>query len=295
MDRPHFVRELFAEYRLIRLLRASPATLRKYQAALKFLDVVLGRAATLDDLTDANIAAVLDYCLSVRAVRSTSANSYRSKLVALWSFARNRGWVNCGPLIERLDEEESDPVAWKDFELVRLFAACQAAPGWLGGIPQSEWWMLFHSIIYYTGERPGAVLKLGSADFDPVARQIVSHARHRKGKRKIMILRLDAGTARLIADSLASSARDLILPFPYTYETFLAHYRKLLRSAGLPEDRGHMPQCLRRTHATWLEIGGGDATESLGHSSRQITKRYYLSARLIRRDAPADRLWRPTG
>lgn len=35
---------------------------------------------------------------------------------------------------------------------------------------------------------------------------------------------------------------------------------------------------LRKSHASYLEAAGGDATESLGHSNRRLTQTVYLDA-----------------
>lgn len=62
---------------------------------------------------------------------------------------------------------------------------------------------------------------------------------------------------------------------------------KLFRLAGLPSGRDCKPQRLRRSHATHLKAAGGDPTLALGHSSEEVTRRYYLDPVILGDESPA--------
>jgi hypothetical protein len=61
----------------------------------------------------------------------------------------------------------------------------------------------------------------------------------------------------------------------------------LLKFAGLPyEPHKSGLQKLRRSFATLIEAGGGDATAALMHTARKVTEQSYLDTRLIARPSP---------
>ena len=56
--------------------------------------------------------------------------------------------------------------------------------------------------------------------------------------------------------------------------TFYNRLNRLLKAAHLPTDRRSKCHRVRRTHASYLTAAGGDATQSLGHSSPKTTAGY---------------------
>jgi len=69
-------------------------------------------------------------------------------------------------------------------------------------------------------------------------------------------------------------------------------YGKILKRAGLPNGPAYKFHCLRKTVASYFEEAGGNATELLGHASRDITK-CYLDPRIVSRTEAVDLLFRP--
>ena len=67
----------------------------------------------------------------------------------------------------------------------------------------------------------------------------------------------------------------------------------ILRVSGLPFDRKHMLHCMRRSTASFYEAAGGNATDLLDHSSRDITKKFYLDTRVLPMTGPAMMEFRP--
>ena len=63
---------------------------------------------------------------------------------------------------------------------------------------------------------------------------------------------------------------------------------------GLPSDRRHKFHAMRRTVASFYEAAGGNATELLGHSTRDVTRTHYLDPRVVGQGVNAcDVLFRP--
>lgn len=130
------------------------------------------------------------------------------------------------------------------------------------------------------------------SDVDLKGRYLLVHADYRKGKKADKIFRLHPDTI-LLLKAIREPDRGLIFPAPGgSVQNLWNHYKRLLHEAGLPFDRYHMFHCLRRSTASYLEVAGGDATEHLGHSSRQITLKY-LDPRIVKKKHASDLLFRP--
>lgn len=80
--------------------------------------------------------------------------------------------------------------------------------------------------------------------------------------------------------------------WPYCKTYLWLMFGKLLRQAGLPNGRRDKFHKIRRSVASWFEVAGGNATELLGHSGREIT-RLYLDPTICQKPQAADRLFRP--
>jgi integrase len=278
-------------YRRHKLAGKSDGTIRKHRAAIRHMSRVLGRPARLSDLSDLAILDVMDDL--VRKGRATpTCNNVRSKLVAQWAFYARKGLVSVWPDVLEFDEPEKIPVAWLPGELARLFAACAMQRGAIYGRPASTFWLGLHSVLYDTGERIGAVMQLTWGDVDLDGRWVSFRAVTRKGKKKPMMKQLHSDTVKLLAP-FAGKSPDRVFPWELTMERLWQKYEDVLRDAGLPTDRWHKFHQMRRTHASFFEAAGGDATRSLGHSSRAITETSYLDPRIVREKQACDVLQRP--
>jgi hypothetical protein len=85
-----------------------------------------------------------------------------------------------------------------------------------------------------------------------------------------------------------------VFEWPYCKTYLWLMYGKLLKQAGLPSGRRDKFHKIRRSVASWFEVAGGNATELLGHSGREIT-RVYLDPTICQKPQAADRLFRPGG
>jgi integrase len=234
----------------------------------------------------------MDFVYRTRGRSIPTVNSVRAKLVALWSFLARKAIVPTYPDVPKWIEPECVPIAWLPHELSRLFAACQSQQGWVCSIPAGEWWTGLHSFLYDTGERLGATLALEWRDVDLGGRWVRVRAETRKGKRKGMTFRLHEDTAAIISDWPQYGNRK-VFAWHKSRETLWLHYERILAAAKLPVDRWHKFHAMRKTHASFAEAAGLDASRLLGHSDRRVTEASYLDLRICGKAPACDVLFRP--
>ena len=114
---------------------------------------------------------------------------------------------------------------------------------------------------------------------DVIGDVITFRAETRKGQTKPIV---KAVTASVLAniDKIRSPKRTRIFPIKKSNHTKIQLlYKRLFERAGVPRPKGKSSHLLRSTHATLLELAGGDATKSLGHASRETTIKSYLDPR----------------
>lgn len=116
-------------------------------------------------------------------------------------------------------------------------------------------------------------------------------AETRKDRKRDRQYRLSAEAVAAL-ERIREPARELVYPWPLDPSSLYNHLRSILRAAGLTTDRRSKFHRLRRSHASYAEAAGLDATELLGHSSRAVT-RGYLDPRIVRRVDPIAAIPRP--
>lgn len=282
---------LLEQYRKQFLSRSSPQTLHQYFISIENFRQYLKHRPTLKDLTNENVRGCIDWMVSRERSEST-ANKCRANLLALWRFAAREGQVKKWPSVQKLIEPDRIPTAWSADQLHRLFSAIGQAPGEIEGIPARLWWLSLHSVLWDTGERIGAVLKTTPGDLDLDGATVIFRAKNRKFHKRDRCHPLHSHTVSLLR-SIEKPSRSLVWPTGCCYATLLKRYKAILRAASLPTDRKHMLHCMRRSTASFYEAAGGNATDLLDHSSRDITKRYYLDTRVLPMQGPAMMEFRP--
>lgn len=277
-------------YKTRKLLGAAATTEGKFRRAIVALGVLVGHLPTVEDMTDDNIADLVAGVIA-KGRSAYTANDYRSKLVALWTFCAKRKWIDTFPDVERLATEARNPVAWSREELSRVIAATRHAGGSIGGVPGSVWFRALILVLWDTGERIGAILRAERSQLD--GDTLIVPAAHRKGKTRDMVFTLHADTVAAIAAMRTTAG--LLFPRECHTETIANRWRACLRAEGLPFDRQHMFHCMRRSVASHAKAAGGDATALLDHSSSAITQASYIDRRIVPTARAVDVLFRPDG
>jgi len=192
-------------------------------------------------------------------------------------------------------EPDTMPVAWTLEEIRRLSAAASNVPGrWLYGVPASLAWPMGISILWDTAARVGELCKALVSDVDLDRRLWLVPAANRKGRRRWKSYRLHPETVGLIRRRLESGGEKL-WPFPGHRRQLWQHLKRLLQSAGLPDDRHHMFHCIRRTAESMAaaERGVEWAAACVGHGA-EVARRHYISPSICPGPALWEALPRPT-
>lgn len=271
---------LESQFFLLRTKVRDEKTRAHYRRSVAWLAEMLGRMPQVDDLTDDHIAGLLNWLQQRRNQSANTANSAHKCLCCLWRFARDKGLIPTGPTVAPLKTPRRVPRAWRRDELSRLVAAARQSTGSICGIPAGSWWLTILALSWDTGVRATELLSLRWEWIDWDSGWMHVPAECRKGAHHDEVYGLAPDTLALLR-SLPRSG-PLILNWERHRSRYWQLWKELLRRAELPATRYTATQCLRRTFATWLEIGGGSATDALGHSSRDTTRRSYLDPTMTR-------------
>lgn len=277
-------------YRPLQLPQSSSDCLRQYVQNIRKADDAMGGTCWLSDLSDDLIALVCGKLLTDGRSPAT-ANKVRAQIVALWNFAAKRGLVSTWPSVRKYREYRREPTAWTKDQLAILFAAAARQPGNVGRIASHLWWLALLSLLWDTGLRIGAALKLEWSQVDFSRGYLLALAEQQKDGED-QWFRLHPHTLQLLGLLKGANGRGVVFVWPCARTHLWDAYGKLLANAGLPHGRRDKFHKIRRSVASHFEAAGGNATELLGHSCRQVTK-LYLDATITGRVWATDLLFRP--
>ena len=270
---------LAAFYKLIYLPAnpsAKPKTIRLYGNTIKKFHRFIEREPMLSDLNDESVGSFLRSLIDAGQSNAT-ANKERANLLAMWRHARAMGVVVVGPTVQKLAVAQKVPTALTVKELERLQSAFGTLQGETAGIPNSDFMRAFFAVQFATAERAGAVVELRFGDIN--GNVIAFQADTRKGGRRALIKQVPEWVLADIT-KIKEPRRDQIFPIRETNRTKIQLlYKRLFERAGVERPKGKSSHLLRSTHATMVWLAGGNATKSLGHSSREVTRRHYLDPR----------------
>lgn len=279
------VQEFFNDHYKIRRLRGrSQNTVRLYRSSIKNLEKSLGRPTFLVDLTDDNIARLMQDILD-RGGSPYTANKERSQLLAIWRFAAQVKMLDTWPTILAENVPERAPQAWLAEDVHAIIQSAEATTGSIGNVPASLWWSALISLALDTGERIGAI---SQAEWSWLDRDwMLIPAEARKGRKRDKRYKINQETVeRLKAIRKYSRGESRIFVWPYNPTYLWARYGKLLRDAGLPDGPKDKFHKLRKTLGSVAHAAGLDAQDVLDHQNRRTTQRY-LDARFTRETQPS--------
>lgn len=262
--------------------RHVPATVSMFEGVIRQLSRFLDRPAKLKDLNDVTIASFVDWRCDQVGSKYTIHKEV-GQIKAMWHFAASKNnpatgerWVSETPEIPRIQKPELDPTAYTADELNSLLDACGRFTRYTYcGVQSGLWWSALHAVLLDTGERINAVLQVKFSDLDGDV--IKFRPETRKGGCKLNIKRLSQPTMNLI-NQVRTISRDKIFPWDYSPGVIYQHYKIIRDDAGVYV-AGQAFHKLRKTLATFVAVGGGNAQQALGHSSSATTERHYLDKR----------------
>jgi integrase len=255
---------------------SSPDTRRQYLFALQHFTEFLGHNPSIKDVTKANYIGFLKWLHEVKEVSAITANERAGRIRALWQWMAEESLIaTVPPKNIRLKAPETVPTAWTMEELRKLYQSAGEQVGSAGGIPAGLWWQALLMWLWNTGERLGATMALEWSMVN--GDTVVIPAEARKGRTKTAIY-------KLWPDTLAALQTIRIEQVPRVFHwdrcmgMYYHQWNVILKRAGLPTGRKRKTQSMRVSHATWLTIIGGNATQSLMHSDPATTRKHYIDA-----------------
>ena len=282
----HFYETVYAPQRMIGTKKSSRYA---YLIHLRMLRRFAKRDPLLTELSDSFVADFFNWLSDKRGAPAVTINSHRARLFALWRYAVDLGILQRDPRIKKLKESRDAPDAWSEEELRRLFDA-PLQIRWsrdIGGLPAGKWFRALMLTGYWTGLRRGSLWSIRLCDVDLDKRWLFTPGdtmKNRVGKP----FRLGVDAVEAIRE--IHSDRDMLFPLDINPTTFQKYMRRIIKRAGLPKSRRRactQMHKLRRSVATIATIKRGinAASDLLGHSSLEITRRYVDPSKLPGQDA----------
>jgi Phage integrase family/Phage integrase SAM-like domain len=287
----NFLRDVYVPRRMV---GCKPLSARDYVQAIDALRDFVACEPTVDQLTDDLLEGFAAWCLRSGSSPVT-VNGRVTRLCTLWRFAYRKKLVETLPRdIQKLRVPKRVPEAWSVDQFGMILASASEGPGTFEGMPASLWWTGFLFVLYDTGLRVSALLKLDAAALDVGTGWLtVPPDLQKNGSGQAF--RLHAQTL----DALIRFPRtSKLLPCPWREPKgpLTRWFKQILKRAGLPHGRRDMFHRIRRTTATLVDNVAGleAAKQQLGHSSPSVTKRYVDPRLSTRQFVAADSIARPT-
>lgn len=262
----------------------KPNTAVLYELAIRQFNRTLLRPATVDDLTEENMARHVSRRQSRERAPGTIAGEQR-KLYALWRFACREGRLKIWPTSHPIRVPERIPRAWTVDELGKLFSCAKFATD-VAQVDGPLWWGVLFRCLWETGERIGAMLQLRWEWVDLEGQTLYLPAEVRKGGHGDRLYPISHETAALLA-KLPQEFRPFF--WPYHPVTLYNRLKAMLTKGGLPADRRSKFHRMRRSTASHYKAAGGDVMELMGWTSAKVA-RGYIDPRIFKPTSAVDLL-----
>lgn len=295
-----------------RLRSCSPLTPGIYRTCIQHINMywrTREKARWEHQLTIGNFTEPLiaQYLASRHDLSPASQNKHLRHLKAIWSLAveldEDLGKMRLKPVREFLRV----PECWSQEEFASLLEAAAKTFGRVGDVPARYWWPALIILVYATGVRIDAVMRIRTADLDLDRGEVLVRCETQKQKADQRFTLIPE------AVQLVSAIRPLrnvqvFEDWPYdrnkrkkdpnarrNYRTLGDHYSVILERAGLSNGRHDKWHKLRRMFGTEIARSAGKAAaqQLLGHSTMRVTDRY-IDPRFVESPDAASLLRRPS-
>jgi len=207
------------------------------RVAVRRFHAFTGRPVALHELTAELVKGWLNALTDSQS--PATVNGKRSAILCLWAAAHRAGLTGPVPDLPMAPAVNRAMVAWTVEDVRRIIANCQGVKGRFrsSGILKSDFLRSLLLFLYDTGSRLSEAKLVRPSD-----------------------IQLDAKSARLgplvfqLSDATISAierhwdpTRELVWPFGMNRHGLWESLRSVLRASGLPSDRYHMFDCVRRT------------------------------------------------
>ena len=278
------LREILERYSILQNL--SDRTITLYGHTLDRFAEHLGHEPTLNDIDDLVVAGFLRWRAATPRKRgkpsAASVAKDKSQLTALANWAaKKRLKRSDGEPVEflslpRTRKIRHAPQAYTAAEVSNLIRVAMARCGVIDGKPAGWWWGTILYAAWCSGERIGALLELRWRDVDLDARTLLFRAETRKGRSADIQRAITPDLAAMLA-ARQGKPNDLVWRWDREYHSLWPSLKLLCKRAGV---RGTGFHRMRKASASYVALGGGDATEHLGHANPEMTRAHYLDPRI---------------
>jgi integrase len=268
-----------------------PTTRKLYRRSVALYSGHLKRPATVGDFEDLAFSRWLEG-RSQEVARETLRGE-AAKLLSLWRWCSEprRGWV-LPPEVRSPESYYAVPRSLTREQLTTLWRFVARLDGRIETAKESTFWLALLGVLWDSGERIGAIRRMRCSDLE--GRTLAVYPAQRKGRRKF-------GRTYQLSRSSSGRLRELIescgVDHPFellTKDALYKRFRRIRLLAGLPQWTTF--HSIRRSHASHLVAAGGNARQSLGHSTDAVTIRSYLDPRIaFAGKSPSSLLFDPLG
>lgn len=271
----HLLREFLENNYVGKRLNLQEDSADQIRYSLNLFEKWLGRPAQAKDLSKRTVVDWMRWLAQSRA--PSTVNSKRGAIVSLWNAMAECGLCPPPYRIPKLRQPARIPVAWTLEEVNKIFQQCAQLPGVWDGVPISLCWIMGILVLWDTAGRVSLLLKAKLEHVLLEHGKLLVPAENLKGRRADKLFTLHQQTLAVIRLTLPYP-RERLFPFPHRKKRIWAHLKRILRMAGLPDDRKHMFHCFRRSSESYAarERGVQWAAAAVGHSV-DVALRSYIS------------------
>lgn len=267
------------------LHRLGQKSVNCYSVTLRHFDRFMmardGRPATLDNLTDLEVARFL--ADRERKTSTASAARDRVQLLALWRYCarkrykRSNGELLDFPEVPIIRAPRRAPVAYTSGEIGAIIRAAAKLEGAVCGIPAGDWWVSLLLCLWESGERINATRSTKWDQVDLRGQRVCFRAETRKFRKAD----LDRRISKYLADLLAKRTDRDGLVWPWDRNPYILWYRlkAICKAAGVTYRGFHG---IRRSVVSYCEARQKGAGQiAADHESGTTTKRSYIDPRIV--------------
>ena len=284
---------IFAVEKYCAVKTLCPSTKKLYRRAVAVYGEFLKREPLIGDLEDVQFSRWMES--RCQQVARETLRGEAAKLLAVWRWAampKRASWGVLAPEIQSPESFYTVPRALTRKQLRTLFRYVSQMDDYIVLIPSNIYLLALLYLAWDTSERIGALLKFERGDLN--GRWLTVYPGNRKGRIKYgRTYKLRRSTVRHLNRLLGYTNANK--PFQLVKAaTLYKRFRRIREAAGLPQWTTF--HSIRRSHASHLHAAGGDARQSLGHSTDAVTIRSYLDPTLCQKGkAPSSLLFDPLG
>ena len=273
------------------LMNLSARSVVLYRHSIAKLGEFVGHEPTLADLDDFTVAKFLRWrATNTRGGKPISPESVakdRSQILALWNWScRKKIHEGEWPALARQNRIHRTPKAYTSSDVAKIIMQARQRHGRTGGLPSSWWWSTIIYTAWCCGSRIGELMQLRWRDVDLAGRRVLFVASTRKGAAADISHALPTDLCQQLEEQ-RRGPDDLVWPWDRQPTSIYPSMRLLCRAAGVPYRAFH---AIRKASASYVQLGGGDATAHLGHSDPAMTRGHYLDPAITQTRSALDYL-----